>query len=143
MVNKVKRKAAFWQPSLFLKRHFLMKEISKKAKLKFIRRVAWGFSLPALAFQLIFGWLPVAVIFILALQEFHMFKPSIFVGLSNFKFLLFNNQMTLTVFRNTLYYVGLSLALIFLVPIFVAILLMEMKKNIIRIMMILWFIPIA
>jgi len=36
-----------------------------------------------------------------------------------------------------------SIALTFLVPIFVAILLMEMRKSLIRIMMILWFIPVS
>jgi len=111
---------------------------------KFVRRMAWIFGTPGLLVQLIFGWFPIAVAFVIAFQKFYVFRPSPFVGLENFKFFLpSNNPLTLVVFRNTLYYTGLSLALTFLVPIFVAILLMEMRKNIIRIMMILWFIPVS
>jgi len=51
--------------------------------------------------------------------------------------------MTLIIFKNTLYYAGLSIGLTFLLPILIAILLMEMKRSVIRIMMILWFIPVA
>jgi multiple sugar transport system permease protein len=47
------------------------------------------------------------------------------------------------VWRNTLYYAALALGLTFFIPIFVSILLMEMKPWVIRIMMILWFFPIA
>ena len=80
--------------------------------------------------------------FIVAFQKYHLIKPPIFVGFANFKN-IFYDPLTSIVFKNTLYYTALSLALTFLVPIFVAILLMEMKKSTIRIMMILWFIPIA
>jgi multiple sugar transport system permease protein len=45
--------------------------------------------------------------------------------------------------RNTLYYVLLDLGIIFFVPIIISILLMEMPSWLIRIMMILWWIPIA
>src|SRR3989339_983944 len=45
--------------------------------------------------------------------------------------------------RNTIYYTILILGLTFLMPIFVAILLMEMPPWLIRIMMLMWFVPIA
>ncbi|MFH0921915.1 MAG: sugar ABC transporter permease [Fibrobacterota bacterium] len=47
------------------------------------------------------------------------------------------------VWRNTLYYAFLVLALTFFIPILVAILLMEMPPWLIRIMMLMWFVPIA
>ncbi len=47
------------------------------------------------------------------------------------------------VWRNTILYVVMVLALVFFVPIIVSILLMEMRPWVIRIMMILWFIPIS
>jgi ABC-type sugar transport system permease subunit len=48
-----------------------------------------------------------------------------------------------TAFVNTFYYAVLSLGLTFFIPIFVSILLMEMKPGRFRAMMILWFLPIA
>ncbi|MBL8026336.1 MAG: sugar ABC transporter permease [Fibrobacteres bacterium] len=47
------------------------------------------------------------------------------------------------IWRNTLFYVFLSLGLTFLVPVIVSILLTEMSPGLIRIMMILWFIPVS
>ncbi|OGJ90946.1 MAG: hypothetical protein A2268_09910 [Candidatus Raymondbacteria bacterium RifOxyA12_full_50_37] len=45
--------------------------------------------------------------------------------------------------RNTIYYTILILGLTFLMPIFVAIFLMEMPPWLIRIMMLMWFVPIS
>jgi len=97
---------------------------------------------PAFITQFIFGWFPIGVAFIVAFQKFYLFK-NVYVGFDNFLYFLQNNPMTIITFRNTLYYTGLSLALTFLVPILVAIFLMEMRKGVIRAMMILWFIPVA
>lgn len=47
------------------------------------------------------------------------------------------------VWRNTIIYVVMTLGLVFFVPIIVSILLMEMRPWVVRIMMILWFIPIS
>ena len=109
---------------------------------KFVRKMGWIFSMPALVVEGIFGWFPISVAFIVAFQKFYIIRPCKYVGLDNFKFIL-HNPLTLICFKNTLYYAFLSLALTFLIPIFVAILLMEMKKSTIRIMMVLWFIPVA
>jgi len=105
--------------------------------------MAWLVGGPALVVQGLFGWLPLAVGFVLAFQKFNLFKPSPFVGLANFESILLLRPLTVIAFRNTFYFAALSLGLTFLVPILVAILLMEMGKKIIRIMMLLWFIPIG
>lgn len=101
------------------------------------------FALPGLTLQLIFGWFPISVAFILAFQKFYILQPSPFVGLANFEHLFIRNALTGVAFRNAFYYTCLSVGLTFIIPIFIAILLMEMKKNIIRAMMLLWFIPVA
>lgn len=120
----------------------LAKEITSKEQLRFKKRVAWVLGSPGLIAQILFGWIPVIAAFVVAFQEFSLFKPSVYVGFANFSFLLVHPLLTKS-FLNTFYYTFLSIALTFLVPILVAILLMEMKKNVIRVMMILWFIPVS
>ena len=118
-------------------------KVSKpKKELKYIRRVSLFFALPAVLVQLIFGWFPILTAFIIAFQKFNIIRSSPFVGLDNFKYLL-RDPITFIVFKNTFYYTALSIGLTFLLPILIAIFLMEMKKSVIRIMMILWFIPVA
>ena len=53
------------------------------------------------------------------------------------------DPLILTAFTNTFWFAFLSLSLTFLIPIFVSILLMEMKAHTIRVMMVLWFLPVA
>jgi len=117
--------------------------ISDTRQQKHRKRAAWLFSLVALIFVTLFGWYPLITAFIVAFQEFHLIRPSVFVGLEHFRLLLFFDWMVPLVFRNTLLYSGLSIGLTFFIPIIVGILLMEMRKNVIRVMMILWFIPMA
>jgi len=119
----------------------MVKTKLKKSKTNY-NKTAFIFSLPAFIFQTLFGWLPLIVTFIVAFQKFYVFKPSPFVGLSNFR-LLFSDPIFYISFRNVAYYTTLNLTLTFIIPIIIAILLMEMRKDIIRIMMILWFIPTA
>jgi len=121
----------------------MSEKLIKKERLKFKGRVAWVFGTPGLILQFFFGWFPIGVAFIVAFQKFYVFKPCEYVGWENFYFLFFKTPLMATAFKNTFYYAVLSVALTFLIPIFVAILLMEMKKGVIRIMMILWFIPVA
>ena len=121
----------------------MKKKSTQAKKLKYVHRMAWLVGGPALIVQGLFGWLPLAVGFVLAFQKFYLFRPSPFVGFSNFQSVLIERPLTAIAFRNTFYYAALSIGLTFLVPIFVAILLMEMSKKIIRIMMILWFIPVG
>jgi len=120
-----------------------MAKFRAKGGIKFKGRKAWVFATPGLLIQFFFGWFPIAIAFILSFQKFYVLKACEFVGWENFKFLFFRTPLMGKAFLNTFYYAFLSIALTFLIPIFVAILLMEMKKNMIRIMMILWFIPVA
>ena len=103
---------------------------------------AWLFTLPALTVQCVFGWLPVAFAFVIAFQRYYFVKEPEFVGLKNFREVL-ADPLVGTAFLNTFVYAGLALGLTFFVPIFVSILLMEMPPRVVRVMMILWFLPIA
>jgi len=127
-----------------------MMELGKKAggqkpsiakRLRHIERMAWLFTVPGLVIFSIFKWYPTILSFFVSLQKYRI-RGSTFIGLGNFETLISDPMVWLT-FRNTFYYAFLCLALVFLVPIIVSILLLEMKKKVIRIMMILWFIPIG
>ncbi len=103
---------------------------------------AWLFTLPGLAVQFLFGWFPVLYAFSIGFQRYYFVKPPENVGLQNFRDVA-ADPLTLTTFENTFYYAALSLAVTFMIPIFISILLMEMSRRTIRWMMILWFIPVA
>lgn len=118
----------------------IKKTVGEKRKLRSVGRAGFMFALPGFLLQLIFGWYPLLLGFLVAVRGFEIARPSTFVGLENFR-IIFEDPMLLIIFRNTFYYAGLTLALTFLLPILISILLMEMRKNIIRIMMVLWFIP--
>lgn len=104
------------------------------------KRVAWLLIIPGIIVFSVFKWYPIITSLAVSMFEYKLILGSKFVEFSNFKAVLFNN-LTWIAFRNTFYFAFLNIALCFLVPIIVAILLLEMKKNLIRIMMILWFIP--
>jgi len=113
-----------------------------KQRTKYIKRAKWAFYAPGFLLNLIFGWYPLVLGLIVGFQTYYLIGPSEFVGLANFED-VFHDPLTPIVLRNTLYYTALQIGLVFFVPIIISILLMEMKKSTIRIMMILWFIPIA
>lgn len=114
----------------------------KQHSLRYKTVMAWLFTLPGLLVQLVFGWMPVLFAFVVAFQRYYFIKTPEFVGLSNFKEVV-ADPLVLTAFQNTFWFALLSIGLTFLMPIFVSILLMEMSKRTIRVMMILWFIPVA
>lgn len=116
------------------------KPTAEKRELTSTARAGWIFALPGFILQLTFGWYPLLLGFLVAVRGFEIARPSTFVGLQNFR-IIFEDPMLPIIFKNTFYYAGLTLALTFLLPILISILLMEMRKNIIRTMMILWFIP--
>jgi len=118
------------------------KGVVKRGELKYIYRIAWLFGIPYLAATIIFGWYPIVGALVVAFQKFSAVRPSTYVGLENFKYFI-DDPTIYQSFRNTFYYAALSIGITFMIPIFVAIFLMEMKKSIIRVMMILWFIPVA
>lgn len=99
-------------------------------------------SLPALLTHTMFAWLPIGLAFIVATQKYYPADPPLYVGLQNF-IDVFNDPMTLIAFSNTLKYAGLSLLFTFLPPIIVSIMLMELSDRAIRVLMLLWFLPIA
>jgi multiple sugar transport system permease protein len=103
---------------------------------------AWLFTLPGLLSQLVFGWLPVALAFVVAFQRYYFVKEPEYVGLQNFRAVA-SDPLIRTAFQNTFVYALLSIGLTFVIPIAVSILLMEMSRRTIRWMMILWFIPVA
>ena len=109
---------------------------------KFIQRIGWLFASPGLFFLTIFGWIPIFTAFFISWQRYSIIHPGKFIGWANFNS-IFSSPLTSIIFKNTFYYAVLSIGLTFIIPIFVAILLMEMRKDVIRIMMILWFIPVA
>lgn len=109
---------------------------------RYLRVAAWAFTLPALFFQFFFGWFPVLIAFLVAFQHYYLAKPPDMVGLANFHDVAVD-PLTRRVFANTGYYVLLNLGLTFVVPIIVSILLMEMPPRVVRVMMILWFLPVA
>lgn len=123
----------------------MLKEASEKSSFlksrRYRRRVKWGFYLPAFFTNLIFGWYPLVMGFIVAFQAYY-FTTAEYVDFTNFDSVIHDPQLIIT-FKNTLYYTGLSLGMVFIVPIIVAILLMEMRKSTIRFMMLFWFIPVA
>ncbi len=116
--------------------------ISARRRLPFRLVTAWGFTLPGLLFQFFFGWFPVLVAFLVAFQRYYVAKPPDYVGLQNFRDVA-SDPLTPVVFGNTFYYAALALGLTFLLPIFISILLMEMSPAVIRVMMVLWFLPVA
>jgi len=122
-----------------------LEKVAEKRKLlksqKYRGRVKWGFYLPAFLTNIIFGWYPLIMGFIVAFQAYY-FSTAEYVGFANFNSVIHDPQLIIT-FKNTFYYTALSIGLTFFVPIIIAILLMEMRKSTIRIMMILWFIPVA
>jgi multiple sugar transport system permease protein len=56
---------------------------------------------------------------------------------------IWHDPLAIQAFRVTALYAGLTILLTFVVPIIVAILLMEMPRHVIRWMMLLWFIPLS
>jgi multiple sugar transport system permease protein len=109
---------------------------------RYLRVAAWAFTVPGVLFQFFFGWFPVLVAFLVAFQRYYLVKPPAMIGFANFRDVA-ADPLTPVVFQNTFYYAALALGMTFVLPILVSILLMEMPPRVIRIMMILWFLPVA
>lgn len=93
------------------------------------RRYMWGliFLLPAIATFTLFLWLP---IFKGVLNSFYIVdfvKGNTFIGFDNYK-TIFSDRDVMTSVKNTLYYMGLALAIGFWVPILIALAISEMRK---------------
>ena len=107
------------------------------------RRFETGlFVLPAVLFQLSWGWYPLVAAFVLSFTNARLRGPVEFTGLESY-LRMWHDPLTAQAFQVTAIYAGLSIVLTFVVPIIVAILLMEMPRHVLRWMMLLWFIPLS
>ena len=107
------------------------------------RRLEIGlFVLPAVLFQLCWGWYPLVAAFLLSFTNARVRSPIAFTGLDSY-LRMWHDPLAIQAFRVTALYAGLTILLTFVVPIIVAILLMEMPRHVIRWMMLLWFIPLS
>ena len=102
----------------------------------------WIFLIPALLFQLSWGWYPLIVAFLLSLTDAKPRGAISFTGLESYE-RVWNDPLTGRAFQVTVTYAVLSILLTFILPIIVAILLMEMKPRVMRWMMLLWFLPLS
>ncbi len=102
----------------------------------------WAFLIPAILSQLSWGWYPLVVAFFLSLTDARPRGPISFTGLQSYQ-RVWNDPLTAQAFRVTITYAALSIVLTFIIPIIVAILLMEMKPRVMRWMMLLWFLPLS
>lgn len=102
----------------------------------------WLFLIPAFLFQLAWGWYPVVVAFLLSTTNARVRGPVTYVGLQNYA-RMWKDPLLAQAFRVTFTYAGLSIVLTFVIPILVAILLMEMPPRAMRWMMLLWFLPLS
>jgi multiple sugar transport system permease protein len=106
------------------------------------RRQGVLFMLPAALFQLTWGWYPMVMAFAISFTNAR-FRGSVeFTGLESYT-RIWNDPLVAQSFRITAIYAALSIGLTFFIPIFVAILLMEMPKRHVRWMMLLWFVPLS
>ena len=102
----------------------------------------WVFLTPAILFQLSWGWYPMIVAFLLSFTNARPRGPLTFTGFESYT-RVWNDPLTWQAFQVTATYAALSIILTFMIPIFVAILLMEMKPRTMRWMMLLWFLPLS
>lgn len=102
----------------------------------------WLFVIPAILFQFFWGWYPMVVAIFLSLTNAPIRGAVTFRGFENYVRLA-QDPLVPMAFRVTLLYGGLSIALTFFIPILVAILLMEMPPKTMRIMMLLWYLPLS
>lgn len=113
------------------------RQLGRRSKLESVL-----FTLPALLFQLTWGWYPLLIAFAISFTDARFRGDSEFVGFQNY-LRVWNDPLVAEVFQTTLIYAGLSIVLTFMIPIFVAILLMEMPRRVLAWMMILWFLPLS
>ncbi len=118
-------------------------DLSEAAPLRRHNRLeAWMFVIPAFLFQLIWGWYPLVVAFILSFTDAQPILPSKFTGVASYRHIL-GDPLALRSLQTTIEYAALSIVLTFFIPILVAILLMEMPPRVMRWMMLLWFLPLS
>lgn len=100
------------------------------------------FVIPAAAFNLIWGWYPLASAVGLSFTSAQVRGPVSFTGLESY-LRIWHDPLVSYAFKTTLIFTALSIVLTFVVPILVAIMLMEMGPRTMRWMMLLWFLPLS
>ena len=99
------------------------------------RRLETGlFVLPAVLFQLCWGWYPLVAAFLISFTNARIRGAVEFTGLESYS-RMWHDPLTVQAFRVTAIYAALTIILTFVVPIIVAILLMEMPRHVMRWMM--------
>lgn len=106
------------------------------------RWLNWLFVIPAILFQFFWGWYPMVIAIFLSLTNAPIRGAITFRGIENYVRLA-SDPLVPMAFRVTLIYGILSIILTFIIPILTAILLMEMPAKTMRVMMILWFLPLS
>ncbi len=109
---------------------------------RFSLRPKLAFILPALSFQLIWGWYPLVVAILLTFTNARARGAIEFTGLQSYRRMAADPLMFDSL-RVTLTYTGLTVLLTALPPILIAILLMELPRKLMRPMLVLWFLPIS
>ncbi|GCE14783.1 carbohydrate ABC transporter permease [Tengunoibacter tsumagoiensis] len=102
----------------------------------------WLFLIPAILFQLSWGWLPLVMSFVLSFTSGDILQTPSFVGLDNYQH-LWTDQEVFRSFQVTYLYSGLNILLTFALPIIAGIFIMEMPKRVTYAMMFLWFLPLS
>jgi multiple sugar transport system permease protein len=116
-----------------------LEKLSRRSRLEMIL-----FTLPAFIFQVSWGWYPIIVALLLSFTNVAYKKQLLFVGTENYQRIWpWNDPLVMKAFKTTFTYAGMSIVLTFIIPILVAVLLMEMPKRAIRVMMLLWFLPLS
>jgi multiple sugar transport system permease protein len=100
------------------------------------------FLIPAFLFQLVWGWYPVIMAFVLSFTDAQPILPSSFTGLDSY-LRVWRDPLVADAFRVTFLYAILQIGLTFVIPLLIAIFLMELPPRVMRWMMILWFLPIS
>lgn len=100
------------------------------------------FAIPAYIFQFTWGWFPLVVAFALSFTDARVRGAISFKGLEAYQ-RMWGDPLMREAFRVTAVYGLMSIALTFVIPLFVAILLMEMPRRVMRWMMLLWFLPLS
>ena len=100
------------------------------------------FLVPAFLFQLIWGWYPLILAFIMSLTDEQPILPSSFTGLASY-IRVWKDPLVAQAFRVTFVYGILNILLTFAIPVLIAIFLMELPPRLMRWLMILWFLPIS
>jgi multiple sugar transport system permease protein len=100
------------------------------------------FVTPAFLFQLSWGWYPLVMAFVISFTNARLRGDVRFTGLESY-LRMWNDPLVAQSFRVTAIYTALSIGLTFMIPVIVAILLMEMPRRHMRWMMLLWFLPLS